>query len=79
MQTRVDACELWSNLDGFSAGLSSWEFLQDLEVVSDPSADNVLSPHEPMASSSSARLKEKNRLAQKRARQKKKVACVNLQ
>lgn len=79
MQTRVDACELWSNLDGFSAGLSSWEFLQDLEVVSDPSADNVLSPHEPMASSSSARLKEKNRLAQKRARQKKKERSVTME
>ena len=54
--------------------LASWDILQDLDFLGDP-AINELMPAEPVRveTSSQERLKEKNRQAQKRTRQKKKV------
>lgn len=66
--------------DSSSADLSSWDILQDLEFLGNPAASNVMPAAEGVQSqpSSKERLKEKNRQAQKRARQKKKVGRNSL-
>lgn len=57
-----------------STELSGWDFLTDLDLVPEP--DNIAFPVPQAAASglaSSDKNKEKNRLAQKRFRQRKKV------
>lgn len=58
-----------------AAGLSSWDFLQELDFALDTNRNSLLPQKQPKqtANASSEVLKEKNRQAQKRARQKKKV------
>ena len=57
-----------------TADLSGWDFLQDLDVEVDLGIDNCSLPQATgPALSSHERVKEKNRQAQKRARQRQKV------
>jgi len=57
-----------------SSGQASWDFLEDLEVGVDLNANGGSVPQDGEAVlSSNERLKEKNRRAQKRARDKRKV------
>ena len=63
-----------SGFESASADLSAWNFLEELEAGFDPVVDDMAlqqpaNPH----TTNQERIKEKNRLAQKRFRQRKKV------
>ena len=66
--------ELDAQAASTSADLSSWDFLQDLEFGVDLATDDKAQPQtlKPQLTSSE-RVREQNRKAQQRARQKKKV------
>ena len=68
------------SLDSPSADLSSWDFLQDVDLAFDHNlyAANAASTSV-TDTYSKERLKEKNRQAQKRARQRKKASLHSLQ
>lgn len=57
-----------------SADLSSWNFLQDLDFGHDLELHDELSPAAGPQVTASERVKERNRKAQQRFRQRKKVA-----
>ena len=60
-----------------SAELSNWDFLQDLDFVPEPDTFVTSLPQETASDlSASTTIKEKNRQAQKRFRQRKKVHAL---
>lgn len=69
-----------AGLGTHSTDLSNWDFLQDLDFLQDPDPDDnaVFQAAKPEVTTNE-RLKEKNRKAQQRARQKKKVGKSPLQ
>ena len=70
--------QICSELESLS-GLASWDFLEDLEVRVDLNINGGTVPQDGKAVlSSNERLKEKNRRAQKRARDRKKVARLSM-
>ena len=66
-----------AEFDSMSADLCNWDFLQDLDFAADLETDNnAISQIAAPDSSSHERQKERNRKAQQRARQKKKVRTI---
>lgn len=63
-----------SGFESASAGLTAWNFLEDLDVGFDSVVDDLAlqQPANPQTTNQE-RIKEKNRIAQKRFRQRKKV------
>ena len=63
-----------SGFDSASADLTAWSFLEDLDAGFDPVVDDLAlqQPADPK-STNQEKLKEKNRIAQKRLRRRKKV------
>ena len=71
--------DLTPGLNTASGDLSNWDFLQDLDFGVDLDFDNnALSQAERSQPTSKERIKEQNRKAQQRARQRKKVCKLRV-